>query len=191
MGHVERRKKEKENIRKGILDAALKIAMSDGWGAVTIRKIADVIEYTPPIVYEYFKNKDDLLDELALMGHRMLYQEYENVKQKETDAKKILMQLSINHWDFAFEHKELYQLMFSFNRVLPSEEAHAEILQIKNLFLELTNDKALAGEVMFSWMCLQQGFIYNMKQKGLPPELSSISPKDLYTRIMRRFILSI
>ncbi|HRX31691.1 MAG TPA: hypothetical protein P5349_07350 [Tenuifilaceae bacterium] len=48
MGHVERRKKEKENIRKGILDAALKIAMSDGWGAVTIRKIADVIEYTPP-----------------------------------------------------------------------------------------------------------------------------------------------
>ncbi|HRX31692.1 MAG TPA: hypothetical protein P5349_07355 [Tenuifilaceae bacterium] len=125
------------------------------------------------------------------MGHRMLYQEYENVKQKETDAKKILMQLSINHWDFAFEHKELYQLMFSFNRVLPSEEAHAEILQIKNLFLELTNDKALAGEVMFSWMCLQQGFIYNMKQKGLPPELSSISPKDLYTRIMRRFILSI
>jgi len=191
MGHVERRKKEKENIRKGILDAALKIAMSDGWGAVTIRKIADVIEYIPPIVYEYFKNKDDLLDELALMGHRMLYQEYENVKQKETDAKKILMQLSINHWDFAFEHKELYQLMFSFNRVLPSEEAHAEILQIKNLFLELTNDKALAGEVMFSWMCLQQGFIYNMKQKGLPPELSSISPKDLYTRIMRRFILSI
>ena len=63
MGHIERRQKEKEEMRKRIMDTTLKIAVSEGWDAVTIRKIANAIEYTPPIVYEHFKNKEDLFDD--------------------------------------------------------------------------------------------------------------------------------
>ncbi|MDR1416635.1 MAG: TetR/AcrR family transcriptional regulator, partial [Prevotellaceae bacterium] len=76
MGHIERRQKEREATRKSIMDTALNIAIAEGWNAVTIRRIADTIEYTPPIVYEHFKNKEDLFDELKLMGHRRLHDGY-------------------------------------------------------------------------------------------------------------------
>jgi AcrR family transcriptional regulator len=46
MSHIERRQKEKEEIKQSILDAARKIAAEEGWNALTIRKIADEIEYT-------------------------------------------------------------------------------------------------------------------------------------------------
>jgi AcrR family transcriptional regulator len=191
MGHIERRQKEKENIRKSIMEAALDIAISDGWNAVTIRKIANAIEYTPPIVYEHFKNKDDLFDELVLMGHRILHKEYDLTRQSESDPRKILLQLSVNHWEFAFEHIELYQLMFSFRVPMPNEEIRKIGGSIENLFFELTNNRELAKELMFNWMCLLNGYIFNAMQMELPPEVTNISSKDLFIRSLERFLKSI
>ncbi|MGV8091330.1 MAG: TetR/AcrR family transcriptional regulator [Mangrovibacterium sp.] len=191
MGHIERRQKEKENVRNSILQAALDIAMSDGWNSVTIRKIADAIEYTPPIIYEYFKNKEDLLNELALMGHRMLRKGFDVAREKESDPRKILILFSLSHWDFAFEHKELYQLMFSLDKPFPNEEIDLFIHRVQDLFLELTEDKDFAKELMFNWLCLLRGFIYNIKQMGVPPELDGIDPKELFRKAIGRFISNI
>ncbi|MEL6653646.1 MAG: helix-turn-helix domain-containing protein [Bacteroidota bacterium] len=58
----------KEKNREAIMEAALEIAREESWEKVTIRKIADRILYTPPIVYEHFKNKDDLLKQLVERG---------------------------------------------------------------------------------------------------------------------------
>ena len=46
MGHIERRLRAKEEMKQSILDAAREIAAKEGWQAVTIRKIADKIEYS-------------------------------------------------------------------------------------------------------------------------------------------------
>lgn len=191
MGHIERRQKEKEEMRKRIMDTALNIAVSEGWNAVTIRKIAKTIEYTPPIVYEYFKNKDDLFDELVLMGFRILHKEYDLVRKTESDPKKILSMLSVNHWDFAFEHKELYQLMSSFRGPMLNDEIRKVGDWIKILFFEITNNKELAKELMFNWMCMTQGFVFNAMQMELPPDLMNIAPKDLYRNAIERFLKSI
>lgn len=191
MGHIERRQKEKEEIRKSIMDTALDIAISEGWNSVTIRKIAETIEYTPPIIYEYFKNKEDLFNELVLMGHCILHKGYDLVRQPESDPIKILLQLSVNHWEFAFKHKELYQLMFNFNRPIPNDEIEKIVARIKNLFFELTNNKELAEELMFNWICLLNGFIFNTMQMELPPELINIPPKDLFINAVERFLKSI
>ena len=131
MGCVERKQREKEQVRQSILDAALKIAVEEGWHALTIRKIADAIEYTPPIVYEHFENKEELIQELFLSGFRELQKGYDLKNQSETDPKKIIMSLSLNHWDFAFKHKDLYQLMFSLERPIPNEEIKTGIRLIK------------------------------------------------------------
>jgi AcrR family transcriptional regulator len=191
MGHIERRQKEKEDIRKSIMDTALDIAISEGWNSVTIRKIAQTIEYTPPIIYEYFKNKEDLLNELVLMGHRILHKGYELAGQSESDPRKMLFELSVNHWEFAFKHKELYQLMFNFNRPIPNEEIEKIVARIKNLFFELTNNKELAEELMFNWICLLNGFIFNAMQMELPPEFKNVPPKNLYINAVERFLKSI
>ena len=188
MGHIERRLKEKENLRKSILKAALDIAISDGWEAVTIRKIANAIEYTPPIVYEYFKNKEDLLNELVLEGHRKLHKGYESAIKSSTKPQTKLMAISLNMWDFAFKNKELYQLMFNLNRPVPDDEIHIFAQKIVDLFTNILKSKEEAQEVIFNWICLQQGYIYCIKQMGTPPDLRNKNLRDLYINAIERFI---
>jgi len=192
MGCVERKQREKELVRQSILDAALKIAVAEGWHALTIRKIADAIEYTPLIVYEHFENKEELIQELFLSGFRELQKGYDLKNQSETDPKKIIMSLSLNHWDFAFKHKDLYQLMFSLERPIPNEEMKTGIRLIKNVFMQLANnDEHLAQELMFNWMCLQSGVISTIIKKALPPGLSKTQPRDLFKSVIERFLNSI
>ena len=88
MSHLERRLKDKGEMKQSILDAARKIAGKEGWQAVTIRKIVDEIEYTPPIVYEYFENKEALFKELIYFGFHMVHKDIEKAKQNESDPKK-------------------------------------------------------------------------------------------------------
>ncbi len=191
LGHIERRQREKEELRNKILDAALDIAISEGWKAVTIRKIANNIKYAPPIVYEYFKNKDDLLNKLVQVGHQLLSRNFKSASKKESDPRKKLMIISIKFWEFAFKHKELYQLMFSLNRQIPNDELHAQVQEIAGVFEEIVGNNEIAKEAMFSWMCFQQGYIYNIKQMGLPPDLSHNEPKELFMRAMKKFISKI
>ena len=191
MGHLERRQKEKEATRKSIMDTALNIAIAEGWNAVTIRRIADAIEYTPPIIYEHFKNKEDLFNELRLAGHRKLYAGYDLAIQSEADPQKALLMISETHWEFAFKNKQLYQLMFSFDRPVRNAEMEKIITRKKQLFFALTKDMELAGELLFDWMCLLNGVIFNIMQAGIPPEMSDIPPKSLFIRAIGRFLLSI
>ena len=69
------------------------------------------------------------------MGHRILHEGYYLPRQSKYDPRKMLLQLSVNHWEFAFKHKELYQLMFNLNRPIPNDEIEKIVARIKNLFL--------------------------------------------------------
>lgn len=191
MGHIERKKREKENVRKRIIDAAINIAVSEGWDSVTVRKIADAIEYTPPIIYEHFENKGDLFKELALYGFRIMHKGYDKAIKNGSDPREILMLMSLSHWEFANKHKELYHLMFfSLERPDFNKEVTAIIQKIKNLFQDLCNDKDMADELLFNWICLQNGYIYNSMKMELPPELKK-SHKELYKNAVERFLKSI
>ena len=64
MGIKERRDRERQELKQAILEAAREIAAREGWQAVTIRKVADRIEYSPPTIYEHFANKEAILIEL-------------------------------------------------------------------------------------------------------------------------------
>jgi AcrR family transcriptional regulator len=192
MGCIERKQRGKESVRRSILDAALNIAVTEGWHSVTIRKIADAIEYAPPIVYEHFENKEDLIKELIISGFRELLRSFVSAKEAESDPRKILMQASLNQWDYAVNNKELYQLMFSLERHLPNEEMRAGFLLIRDLFMQLSdNDEQLAHELMANWMCLQNGTISTFMQMPTPPELSKTSPRELFKSFIERFLNSI
>ena len=102
----------KEETRINILDAALQIVKSEGWQALSMRKIADVIEYTAPIIYEYFANKDAILVELTRKGFLLLARDLEEAKSKHRLPAKQLEAMWFAYWNFAFANKELYQVMF-------------------------------------------------------------------------------
>lgn len=64
MGVHERRQREKESVRANILQAAFNLAKTEGWTSLSMRKIADAIEYSAPVVYDHFENKEAILFEI-------------------------------------------------------------------------------------------------------------------------------
>ena len=62
MGIKERRAREKEQLRQQILSAARELFVNEGYEKVSMRKIANKIEYSPTTIYLHFKDKADLLD---------------------------------------------------------------------------------------------------------------------------------
>jgi AcrR family transcriptional regulator len=102
----------KEETRVNILDASLDIVKEEGWQALSMRKIADKIEYTAPIIYEYFANKEAILMELTRKGFLLLARDMKEAKEKQRLPAKQIEAMWLAYWNFAFTQKELYQVMF-------------------------------------------------------------------------------
>jgi len=65
MGVTERREREKTEVRRKILDAAHDLFAREGYDHVTMRRIAEAIEYSPTTIYNHFEDKDDLVKALC------------------------------------------------------------------------------------------------------------------------------
>ena len=72
MGIKERQVRDRETVRRAILDAARELFVAEGFQNVSIRKIAERIEYSPAAIYGYFPSKDDIFFALAEEGFRLL-----------------------------------------------------------------------------------------------------------------------
>lgn len=101
---------QREQLRQDILDAARDIATQDGWQGLTIRKVADRIAYSSPIIYEHFDSKEALLVELMQDGFRLLADALREVPPGE-DPEARLIAVATAYWDFAFQNPALYQVM--------------------------------------------------------------------------------
>jgi len=112
MGIAERRLRQKEHVRESILKTAWQQVKEEGWQSLSIRKIADAIEYSVPVIYDHFENKEAILFELSLEGFRLMESRLEAVKAAVPDPVERIRALADAYWNFAFENKEYYQLMF-------------------------------------------------------------------------------
>src|SRR5229473_249895 len=72
MGIKERQVRDREAVRRAILDAARDLFVTEGYQNVSIRKVAERIEYSPAAIYSYFPSKDDIFFALAEEGFRLL-----------------------------------------------------------------------------------------------------------------------
>jgi len=63
-GVKERRLAEREQLKKRICDAASEIILSEGFEKLSIRKIAEKIEYSPGVIYNYFKDKNEIIKQI-------------------------------------------------------------------------------------------------------------------------------
>ncbi|GCF11694.1 TetR/AcrR family transcriptional regulator [Dictyobacter arantiisoli] len=111
MGIKERREREKQVTRESILTAAHKIARLEGWPALTIRKVADEIEYSAPMIYEYFANKEEILLELMREGYQQLIASMQQAQFSTEDRRERLFKIVDAYWAFARSNPELYQIM--------------------------------------------------------------------------------
>src|ERR1700744_776707 len=105
MASKDRIQRLKDETRINILDAAHQIVKEEGWQALSMRKIADVIEYTAPLIYEYFASKEALILELTRKGFLILARDLETAKEKHHLPAKQLEAMWLAYWNFAFAEK--------------------------------------------------------------------------------------
>lgn len=111
MGINERREREREEVRGRILDAARDLFARDGYDAVTMRKIAEAIEYSPTAIYLHFKDKDALVRELCVADFDSLAKVFQRIA-REPDPLERLRKVGLAYADFAIDHPNHYRLMF-------------------------------------------------------------------------------
>lgn len=114
MGIKERKDRDREGMRKLILDTSLKLFIKEGFGKVSMRKIASKMEYSPGTIYLYFKNKDEILFELHNMAFDKFYSEQIKIKDIKDPMEKLIKHGEI-YLDFAVNNTEYYDLMFIMN----------------------------------------------------------------------------
>ena len=112
MGIIERRLRQKDEVRAGILNTAWQIVKDEGWQSLSIRKIADAIEYSVPVVYDHFENKEAILLEFGKQGFELLTKKLQQAKGKSGDPRLQLKAIADAYWSFAMKNPEYYQLMF-------------------------------------------------------------------------------
>jgi len=111
MSIQERKEQEKSEMRGLILKTAMNLFLEKGFENITIRNIAEKIEYSPATIYLYFKNKDEILYTLRREGFEKLF-EHQVSSLKLNDPLKRLHKHGEAYIQFALENPEYYDLMF-------------------------------------------------------------------------------
>ena len=112
MGVKERRTREKEQLRRQILSAARELFVNEGYENVSMRKIADKIEYSPTTIYLYFKDKADLLDSVCKETLLNLLNTLELLKRDKSDPVEVLRKSGKAYVEFGLKYPQDYKLTF-------------------------------------------------------------------------------
>ncbi|WP_426278635.1 TetR/AcrR family transcriptional regulator [Chryseobacterium sp. S-02] len=111
MGSKERILKKKAEVSKMIIEVAMDILNSEGIDGITIRNIASRIEYSPPVIYSHYRNKDALTDQLIIIGFNKLLERIISDERDSGSSALKLEHMFCNYIEFALENKPLYLLM--------------------------------------------------------------------------------
>lgn len=151
MGVKERQEREREATGRAILDAARDLFVAEGYQNVSIRKIAERIEYSPAAIYSYFPSKDDIFLALAEEGFRMLFASYECARKDHTHASTLdcVRSAFLSVYRFSREHQEYYALMFldrSVPRLSKDWQRFAFVHDMRREITELIQQSIDAGD---------------------------------------------
>ncbi len=167
MGVTERRKRDRQAVQKRILDAARELFVKDGYEAVTMRGVAQAIEYSPTALYFHFKDKETLIRTLCANDFLILARRFQTIA-KEPDPIIRLRKMGGAYVDFAVKHPNHYRLMFmtspghlghlgnELEKGNPQEDAYALLLATVSEALAQgrlraeTKDPALVAQTFWS-----------------------------------------
>ena len=124
MGTKERRAREKESLRQEILDAARELFVEEGYENVSMRKIAEKIEYSPTTIYLYFKDKAELLFSLTQESFAKLLQTLEAIPDQHRDPLRVLKECGRAYIRFGLKYPNDYRVTFMMPVDLVQPRAH-------------------------------------------------------------------
>lgn len=112
MGIAERRAREKDALRHKILQAATELFLKNGYDSVTMRGIADRIEYSASTIYLYFKNKTEIVGAICVETFETLIERLEAIEEQNLPPIEALTAGIRCYIQFGLDHPHQYQLVF-------------------------------------------------------------------------------
>ena len=113
MGTGERKSRERIDRERRITAAARLIATNEGWPAVTVRRLAEAIEYSQPVLYSHFENRDAIVAAVAIDGFRELAVELRKAAKTSRSDLAAVHNVAVAYLAFASEKPALYEAMFT------------------------------------------------------------------------------
>lgn len=112
MGVKERKARQKKFLRQEILDAASELFVRNGYENVSMRRIAEKIEYSPTTIYLYFKDKAELLEQVCKETFGRLVQRLSKIMEQPGDPIEQLKRGLIAYIEFGLENPHQYRATF-------------------------------------------------------------------------------
>ncbi|CCE05990.1 Transcriptional regulator, TetR family [Bradyrhizobium sp. STM 3843] len=116
MGIAERKGRDRAEREARIVAAAREIAEREGWDAVTVRRLADEIEYSQPVLYSHFENRDAIVAAVAAEGFKDITTALQKAASRSSEPRNAVKNVALAYLDFALRRPALYEAMF----VLPT-----------------------------------------------------------------------
>lgn len=146
---MSRKEKEKQALQQKIFNAATQIVTEEGYEKLSIRKIATKIEYSPTTIYNYFKNKDEILMSIAYDIYREVV---ENVKQvikdnQQASPREKFVLTSRCYISIMLENPEKFRAVMLTSGLSLSEDLKArdpEEVQEGNYLLQMLLEEGMA-----------------------------------------------
>lgn len=110
MGVLERREREKHALRQEILSAARELFANEGYESVSMRKIAEKIEYSPTTIYLYFRDKQEVVQEICRETFLLLTKRLNAVVAEPGDSIDRLKSGMRAYITFGLEHPDHYRV---------------------------------------------------------------------------------
>ena len=111
MGVKERRAREKSETRDKILDAARELFVTEGYEGVSMRRVAEKIEYSPTAIYVHFSDKQQLFHELCQQDYARLAEVFQS-SAMSSDPIERLKQIGNTYTEFGVRYPNHYKFMF-------------------------------------------------------------------------------
>ncbi len=109
----EKRATDKEEFRREILDAARDLFVNEGYEKFSMRKLAKKTEYSPPTIYLYFKDREDLLIAICEEIAERIFADLTNIRAAHSDPLESLRQALLYLIAFGFNNPHEYKVLFT------------------------------------------------------------------------------
>ncbi|WP_419724563.1 TetR/AcrR family transcriptional regulator [Terrisporobacter petrolearius] len=175
MGVEERRKMEKEKIKKEIHKAASEIIIDEGYSKLSIRKIASKIDYSPSLIYNYYENKADIVLSIWKEKSSIIIHTMSNLKLNDSNEETNIKNLFKTYINLILESPEEYRAIM-LNNIDIIKKANFDFTEEEKNSLKIKEtkkkyDKYLEEGLLrhidtekyafFSWISIN-GFVSNM-----------------------------
>ncbi len=166
MGVLERKEREKLEIRNQILEAATELFLKEGFDKTSMRGIAEKIEYSAATIYLHFKDKNEIFKAIHDKGFEIFFGKLSESQKIENPYMR-LRRMGDLYLEFAFEHREFYDLMFVMRAPVEARNADGNI----DWICGMQSFKLLQATII---ECMEKGYMRKMDLDVATVTISSL-----------------